>query len=83
MKCIRIIKLVLANLCIICSIALLVICILDWYNPYMNFLGNSLWLLYLLCVCSAVFGILELAVGRNEKYRNEKHRNRRPLRKRV
>lgn len=33
-----IIKKILSHLCIICGIALLVIRVLDWFNPLMDFL---------------------------------------------
>lgn len=53
-------KHVTGNICIICSIALLIIFILDWYNPYMDFLGHAKILLYPLCICSVYMGLQSL-----------------------
>lgn len=53
----RNIRLILSNVCIICGISLLVICILDWFNPYMDFLGHSLFLVYILCGSSILLGV--------------------------
>lgn len=69
MRGIYIIKLILENICIICSIALLAVCVLDWYNPYMNFLGNSLFLLYILCICSVISGGIEIFAGQKVQAR--------------
>ncbi len=56
----KILKYFIANGCIICSLALLIIFILDWYNPFMDFLGHAKILLYLLCMCSIYMGISNL-----------------------
>lgn len=42
---------------LICSICILVIQILDWYNPYMDFMGHATFLLYALCASSLWRGI--------------------------
>ena len=50
----------LNNLCIICSASLLIIQVLDWYNPFMDFMGHSLFLLYLLCGSALLLGVENL-----------------------
>lgn len=40
----RMIKLTAGHISVICSMALLVIQILDWYNPFMDFMGHSMFL---------------------------------------
>ena len=40
------IKSILGHICIICGLALMVIQVLDWYNPFMDFMGHSMFLLY-------------------------------------
>lgn len=42
----------------ICSLVLLTIQVLDWYNPYMDFMGHTTWVLYTLCVSTLLQGIL-------------------------
>lgn len=48
------------NICITCSIALFIIFVLDWYNPFMNFLGHAKILLYPLCISSVYMGARNL-----------------------
>ena len=55
-----IIKKILSHLCIICGIALLVIRVLDWFNPLMDFLGHAIFLLYVLCVSAIILGTIEI-----------------------
>lgn len=61
------------NLCIICSAALCIIFVLDWYNPFMDFLGHAKIVLYTLCTCSAFMGICSLSEGKKHT-RKLKHR---------
>lgn len=56
----RMIKKAAGNLCIICGIALLAVRILDWYNPFMDFTGHSMFLLYILCICAIYMGVCSL-----------------------
>lgn len=51
---------VLAHIGIICSLAVLAVQVLDWYNPFMDFAGQSRWVLYLLCASCLVSGILNI-----------------------
>lgn len=60
MKVFRIIKMIMGHICIICSLALLGVQILDWYNPFMDFMGHSAILLYLLCISSIFLGLVEI-----------------------
>ncbi|MGI6008036.1 MAG: hypothetical protein ACOX8E_11170 [Ruminococcus sp.] len=69
MKMIKILKTAAGHICIICSIALLVIQILDWFNPFMDFMGHSMQLLYVLCISAAYLGICEVYVKRPNNMR--------------
>ncbi len=69
------IKNLACNICIICSMSLLLIFVLDWYNPYMDFLGHARELLYPLCICSIYMGIYS-QVEKEERIRIHK-KNRR------
>ncbi len=60
MNRLKIVKGILLHICVICSIAEIIIQILDWYNPFMDFAGHSSWVLYLLCT-----GVLLLAALSN------------------
>ncbi|HIR04867.1 MAG TPA: hypothetical protein IAB28_02745 [Candidatus Copromonas faecavium] len=51
------IKSILGHICIICGLALMVIQVLDWYNPFMDFMGHSMFLLYFLCIASFFLGL--------------------------
>ncbi len=42
---------------IICSLILLAVHVLDWYNPYMDFMSHASWVLYTLCVSTILLGI--------------------------
>lgn len=58
MRRLRKIKGVLLHCCVICSIAEIIIQILDWYNPFMDFAGHSRWIIYLLCAEVLVLAVL-------------------------
>ena len=60
MKVVDLLKIIAGHICIICSISLMVIQILDWFNPLMNFMGNSMFLLYALCAASVFLGVCEI-----------------------
>ena len=64
MRTINILKTLAGHICIICSISLVVIQILDWLNPLMNFMGNSMFLLNALCAASVFLGICEVYLRR-------------------
>ena len=51
---------------LICSMVLIVVRILDWFNPYMDFMGHSYFVLYLLCACSISLGLYGI-FGRKEE----------------
>lgn len=57
MKLIRWMKELMAHLCIICSLALVVVHILDWYNPFMDFAGHTTFLVDILIICSFFLGV--------------------------
>ncbi len=60
MRVIDIIKIITGHICIICSISLMIIQILDWFNPLMDFMGHSMILVYALCIASVILGICEI-----------------------
>lgn len=41
---------------VVCSLVLLTVQVLDWYNPYMDFMGHTSWVLYILCVSTILLG---------------------------
>ncbi|MBO5524342.1 MAG: hypothetical protein J5986_11815 [Roseburia sp.] len=53
----RMIKLFL-HINMVCSLILLTVQVLDWYNPYMDFMGYTSWVLYTLCVSTILLGLL-------------------------
>ena len=66
MKVIDVMKIIAGHSCIICSISLMVIQILDWFNPLMDFMGHSMFLLYALCIASAFLGVCEIYLRKSE-----------------
>lgn len=56
----RVLKNLAGNMCIICSVALLIIFILDYFNPFMDFLGHSRIVLYLLCISSVYLSVCSM-----------------------
>ena len=50
------IRQVLLHLCVICSLDCLAAKVLDWYNPFMNFSGQVVWLQYVLYL--SVFALM-------------------------
>lgn len=43
---------------VVCSLILLTVQVLDWYNPYMDFMGHTSWVLYILCISTILLGTL-------------------------
>ncbi len=66
MRLIRFSRFVLSNVCIICSLALLTVCVLDWFNPYMDFLGHTFFVVYILCFSSIVLGVETVILEKQE-----------------
>lgn len=62
MRLVNILKLTAAHICIVCSVAYMIIHILDWYNPYMNFSGQTLFIQYLLGIGAFMLGTLQIIV---------------------
>nr|WP_191383779.1 hypothetical protein [uncultured Lachnoclostridium sp.] len=50
-------KFIFSNLCIIGSIAMIAVSVLDWFNPYMDFAGHAGFILCILCVSAAGLGL--------------------------
>lgn len=72
MKIVALLYRIAGHICLICSISVFVIQILDWYNPYMDFMGHSMFLLYALCISSlwlSLCGIFGLRSNRKGKQR--------------
>ena len=74
MKIMELIKIVAGHACIICGIAILVIQIMDWYNPFMDFMGHSMFVLYILCIAAICLGICEVYVRIPQTIRKVRHR---------
>ena len=68
MKGIDIMKIIAGHICVICSISFVIIQILDWFNPFMDFMGHSLIVLYALLISASWLGAYEI-YGRNRKRR--------------
>lgn len=66
MKLINILKIAAGHICIICSIALIIVQVLDWFNPFMDFMGHSMFLLYALSIASAFLGACEVYLRKPE-----------------
>lgn len=58
MKWMKTVKKIIVNMNLVCSLILLTIQVLDWYNPYMDFMGHAMWILYALCVGTIALGLL-------------------------
>lgn len=66
---------ILAHGCVICGMAVVTFQILDWYNPYMDFLGHAGAVLALLCFCAVALGFFIIFGG--EPSAVHRHRERR------
>ena len=66
MKKINLLEYIGEQIGLICSMVLIVVRILDWFNPYMDFMGHSYFVLYLLCACSISLGLYGI-FGRKEE----------------
>lgn len=62
MKLLRIIQKILIHIGIICSLALITVHILDWYNPFMDFAGHTVLILYILCGTTLLSGLIHLGI---------------------
>ena len=82
MKSGEILRGVLAHICMICGIVVMTFQILDWYNPYMDFTGHSVQILYILCVCSVLSGIIQIFQRRKGVHPGRKLRQNRGLKRR-
>lgn len=67
MKIKRTISTLLANWLVILGLAFLVIKILDWYNPLMNFSGQTEILQIMLGICAVVSGVFHIFTDRPKK----------------
>ena len=65
------IRTILSNLVIILSLCFLTFAVLDWYNPMMNFSGNTISskLLLVLCVSAIALAVLTLLSQKQEPVR--------------
>lgn len=58
MKIMRKMIKVFLHINVVCSLVLLTVQVLDWYNPYMDFMGHTSWVLYILCASAILLGTL-------------------------
>ena len=81
------IRTILSNLVIILSLCFLTFAVLDWYNPMMNFSGNTISskLLLVLCVSAIALAVLTLLPQKQEpvqphavQHRTGHHKRRSP-----
>lgn len=66
MWAVSLIKGVLLNICIICSMVCIALKVLDWYNPYMDFTGHAAFIQYILYVSVFLYAILQTFSGRHQ-----------------
>ena len=86
MRRMKLLKLLLAHVCVICSLSYGAVQVLDWYNPFMDFAGHAAFVRYLLCLCAFLLGIMEVFQnkrdgGRQRKRGRERKENGRPMEK--
>lgn len=62
-----IIRGMLLHCCVICSIASIIIRVLDWYNPYMDFSGHAVFVPYLLYFSVITLAVMEGNGGKSRK----------------
>lgn len=58
MRILKIIQGLCIHICIICSLTMIVVQILDWYNPFMDFAGHTKYVLYTWCAASLIAGLI-------------------------
>ena len=61
-----------AHMGLICGIAVVVVLVLDWYNPYMDFMGHTKFLLYGLCASAIWTGLCRIFGSASGKRRAAK-----------
>ena len=75
MKMAGLLRMAAGHTCIICGMDLLVIQILDWYNPFMDFMGHAMFVLYALCISAVCLGICEVYARRPKAVRRVRRRS--------
>lgn len=55
-----VVRTILTHLACICALSMLTFQVLDWYNPYMDFLGTARSVLDVLCVSTILASVLRL-----------------------
>ena len=75
MRAVSLIKGILLNICIICSMVCIALKVLDWYNPYMDFAGHAAFIPYTLYISVFLYAILEAFSGRSrQEDKRKKHK---------
>lgn len=76
MRAVSLIKGILLNICIICSMVCIALKVLDWYNPYMDFAGHAAFIPYILYISVFLYAMLEAFSRRNihESRKKRTHR---------
>lgn len=59
---------IILHICVICSIACLIIHVLDWYNPYMDFIGHASFVQYMLYFSVIVLAFVEYFCPAKKKH---------------
>lgn len=72
MKAGKLLKILAGHVCIVCSIVLLAEQILDWYNPFMDFMGHSRFLVSAFCIAAGSLGICAAYPGKQRTQRRRK-----------
>ena len=67
MRKLRIVRKALVHICIICTLVCVTGRILDWYNPYMDFMGHLYGAEIVLYGSVLINGIIELFCSRRRK----------------
>ena len=58
MKYAKQMEMLLIHLCCVCSLLLLAVRVLNWYNPYMGILDRNIWIADCLCLGSIFSAVL-------------------------
>jgi len=53
--------------------------VLDWYNPFMDFEGNAVFVQYILIACSLVLGMSYIFADRKKKQEGKQRKTNRGM----
>lgn len=69
MRFLRLLQRMIVHICIICSLTIITVHVLDWYNPFMDFEGHARFVLYTLCIGTLISGLLYVLMDGRAKRR--------------